>query len=123
MSEDSISAQYAIEYWRLNNAVTGFSIAQMIAYLLALGASDSKIRQGVIDSRVFVLIGIAIATIFYCGVVGILCQWQLDSVSQHGTEFSIRMWAITAFRITAIASISLLGFYVTWIIETLAPKT
>jgi hypothetical protein len=120
MSEDSIGAQYAIEYWRLSNAVTGFSIVQMIAYLLALGASDSKIRQGVIDSRCVVLIGIAIATIFYCGIVGILCRWQLDSLSQHGAKFSTRMWAITAFRIVAIASISLLGFYVTCIIETLA---
>jgi hypothetical protein len=122
--EGNVELQYAKEFWSLANVVTGFSIAQMIAYLLAVGATDSKIREGVIHNLSLVITLMIMAMAFYCGIVGILCTWQLELLGQqHSTELSSKMWAIAVARILAILGISILGLWVTWTLSEQPAKS
>jgi hypothetical protein len=67
--------EYAKEFWTIANVVAGFAIIQMVAYLFAMGGSDSKIRQDVLSARWWVLGAIILATAAYCLIAGVLGKW------------------------------------------------
>lgn len=113
---------FATEYWTLANVVCAFAIVQMIAYLMALGASDSKIRSGVVDIRPIIKAAIIGATFLYVVVVSYFawCHWVLAGSDYDDAE---RILVCTAvIRALAIVAAGAGGLYVTHLIERTAPS-
>jgi hypothetical protein len=106
--------EYAKEFWTTANVVTGFSIIQMIAYFFALGGSDSKIREGVLEARPWVLSAIIFATVAYCMAAGVLGRWQISTLKQcEVPELVRRLFVVNLFRIIIITVTGAIGLVVT----------
>ena len=118
MADKKVDLEYAKEYWSLANVITGFSILQMIAYVLSVGASDSKIRSGVLDLFPWVLLFIMVGAAIYGVIVFILCLWQIKILRPIArSELVVQMWIVTALRLIAIAFFSFLGCLITWMLR------
>jgi hypothetical protein len=108
--------KYAKEFWTTANVVTGFSIVQMIAYLFALGGSDSRIRQGILEARtrLWVLAAIVLATGLYCAVAAVLGKWQINILKRYElSELIRRLYFVNLFRIIIIAITGAIGLVLT----------
>jgi hypothetical protein len=116
--EANSELEYAKEFWTLANAITAFAIIQMITYMLAVGASDSKIRPGVIEIRRWVLGLIVFVNLLYCAVIGLLSHWQIRLLRKnHVCSLSKKLWVICAAKISVILLSTALGFWITWEIK------
>ncbi len=62
------NVELAKRYWELQNYITGFAIAQMLAVLLA-GASSKEFRGRVGRARNRVVIAMVVSGIVYAGLV------------------------------------------------------
>jgi hypothetical protein len=107
----------ASHYWSLANNVSVFAVVQMIAYLMAVGAVDSDIRQGVTEIRTEIEIAIAAATVLYCGAVWYFshCHWLLLGSIEREVKRMLRVTAI--LRLLVIVAAGVGGFYITDIIQ------
>ncbi|HEV8391169.1 MAG TPA: hypothetical protein VGQ35_15065 [Dongiaceae bacterium] len=113
----SAENETAPHYWSLANNVSVFAVVQMIAYLMALGASKSEIRDGVAAIRCPIEIVIVVATAGYCVVVWYFsrCHWTL--LGATGTELSRMLRWTAIFRLVVIIAAGVGGFGVTHVIQ------
>jgi hypothetical protein len=116
MSE--VRFEYAKEFWSLSNAIVGFAVLQMIAYLLSAGSSGSTIEPGIVQIRPYVLVGIVLGTLFYSFVVWFLARWQIQLLlAISDSDLSKYLGLISKMRIAVIVVTGLAGLWITWILK------
>jgi hypothetical protein len=99
-------------FWTLANLVCAFAVAQMIAYMMAAGAKESKIAGGVHDHWGWIVFAIVVASAAYTAALHYFafCHWKLLGAEKN----TIRMLCITSIvRIGAMLSINAVGVLVT----------
>jgi hypothetical protein len=108
-----IDRDIAESFWMLANLVCAFAVAQMIAYMMAAGASNSSIAKGVQAHWGPIIFAIVVASGVYSVVLRYFafCHWKLLGA---GAE-TVRMLRITSgVRIAAMLSINAVGVLVTY---------
>ena len=113
----SAENETAPHYWSLANNVSAFAVIQMIAYLMALGASDSAIRAGVANIGAPIEILIVAATAGYCVVVWYFSRCHRILLGTTGPELSRMLRWTAIFRLAVIVAAGVGGFCITHIIQ------
>ena len=110
-------------FWTLANLVCGFAVAQMIAYMMAAGSSQSTIADGVKAHWKPILWAISGATIAYGGLLYYFayCHWTLLNITADNRLYCMLWWTAIA-RILAVASINGVGALVTYVLAHPKPQ-
>lgn len=102
---------YTLKYFDLGNAITGFAVVQMIAFLIALGAKEGLAEKILISPGWRITIAaMSVGTLLYLAAV-IGCGCVEAKLFPAAKSLVIRT---TAGRVTAIVAISGFGFFTLW---------
>lgn len=103
---------YAVKYFDLANAITGFVVVQMITFLVALGTSTvfannvcSAPGYKIVFSVMLLATALYVAAVIACGLV----ESRLAASAEYDSSCLI-LWTTTA-RVAAIVVISGFGLF------------